>query len=588
MDVRRSIAAAFSWAACSLLVAACGGTPEEGQAGASTDVPKTVSRDRTLILGLRLMLDYDAFNPFNIGTVSQTGPNYLFEPLYYYNAYSETDNLIPWIAEGHSYNDDFSEVRISIRDGVKWSDGHPWTAEDLVFTINMLRENAPNLLLSTDMKTWVKEAVAVDARTAHITLTKPNPRFVFTYFADCFVNGVRIVPKHIWQGRDPMMFKNMDPAQGWPVVSGPYEMTLSTAQQRILDRRDEWWAASIGFQHMPEPERIVYVPHGSEAKWVQQLMGNEIDSCVDLRPANIKVVLDRNPLVTTWTGRDSPYGYLDWWPIALGFNNLEEPFTDPAVRRAINHAIDREQLVEIGWLGASQSTTLIFPDFPPMRRFTDQVQDLLDESQIAVHDTRLTDEIMSGRGWVKNDEGFWSKDGEHIHFVIHAFPNLFVDFLPILVQQLRTAGFDVKQRMTDDAFTQISQGSAQAFIMGHAGSVSDPYFTLRLYHSRFVKPTGTAAEHFFRWSNPEFDRIVDEMVAVDPEDPHLIELFRQAMRIWLSEMPSIPLAQWYHRIPHNEAYWKNWPTAENPYANSAYWHRTWLLVLLGLERAQTG
>ena len=339
---------------------------------------------------------------------------------------------------------------------------------------------------------------------------------------------------------------------------------------------------------MPEPERIVYVTHGSEAKWVQQLMANEIDSCVDLRPANIKVVLERNPLVTTWTGRDSPYGYLDWWPIALGFNNLEEPFADPAVRRAINHAIDREQLVEIGWLGASQSTTLIFPDFPPMRRFTDQVQDLLDESQIAVHDTRLTDEIMTGRGWTKNDKGFWSKDGEHIRFVIHAFPNLFVDFLPVLVQQLRMAGFDVKQRMTDDAFTQISLGSAQAFIMGHAGSVRDPYFTLRLYHSRFVKPTGTAAEHFFRWSNPEFDRIVDEMVAVDTEDPHLIELFRQAMRIWLSEMPSIPLAQWYHRIPHNETYWKNWPTAENPYANSAYWHRTWLLVLLGLERAQTG
>ncbi|MCK5732576.1 MAG: hypothetical protein KAI38_00195 [Candidatus Latescibacteria bacterium] len=50
------------------------------------------------------------------------------------------------------------------------------------------------------------------------------------------------------------------------------------------------------------------------------------------------------------------------------------------------------------------------------------------------------------------------------------------------------------------------------------------------------------------------------------------------MDIWLRELPSFPILQWYHRIPHNETYWKNWPTAQNPYINSAYWHRTWLLV----------
>jgi peptide/nickel transport system substrate-binding protein len=71
-----------------------------------------------------------------------------------------------------------------------------------------------------------------------------------------------------------------------------------------------------------------------------------------------------------------------------------------------------------------------------------------------------------------------------------------------------------------------------------------------------------------------------------PDDPKLHELFHQAMEIWLRELPSIPVLQWFHRIPHNETYWKNWPSAENPYINSAPWHRTFLLVLLGLEPAQ--
>jgi hypothetical protein len=82
------------------------------------------------------------------------------------------------------------------------------------------------------------------------------------------------------------------------------------------------------------------------------------------------------------------------------------------------------------------------------------------------------------------------------------------------------------------------------------------------------------------------DALVDEMGRTAPDDPKLAELFREAMAIWLREMPSVPLLQWYHRIPHNETYWTNWPSEDNPYINSAYWHRTWLLVLLGLEPAQ--
>ena len=46
------------------------------------------------------------------------------------------------------------------------------------------------------------------------------------------------------------------------------------------------------------------------------------------------------------------------------------------------------------------------------------------------------------------------------------------------------------------------------------------------------------------------------------------------------------MVQLYHRLPQNEMYWKNWPTAENPYIHTAYWHSTWLLVLLGLEPQQ--
>jgi peptide/nickel transport system substrate-binding protein len=571
-------------ASIALLCIACG----EGNAPGETEALQQVPRNRTMILGLPQMLDYDSFNPYLPGVTSDTGFNFLFEPLYFYNAYGEEDNLLPWIAEGHQYNEDFTEVTIKIRPGVEWSDGHPWTVHDLVFTINMLKENAPELSFSTDMNTWVAEAIALDSLTAKITLNAPNPRFVFSYFTHNFDNGVPIVPKHIWQDQaDPGSFPNLDIARGWPVVSGPYRLALSAAEQRIWDVRDDWWAAKTGFQRTPRVERLIYLPFGDETKWVQMLMADQMDSSTDLRPSNIKSIIDENPNVTTWTGRQLPYGYRDWWPCALGFNNLEEPFSDPDVRWAINHAIDRRQLVEIGWQGAGEYSLLPFPGFPPLQRFFDSVSDLVEASGVGVHDPAKTAEIMQRKGWSKDGEGFWSKDGRRASFVIDVVQTLFGDITPVLVAQLRRAGFDASFRMTSDAYTRMSTGTAQAFIFGNGGSVRDPYFTLRLYHSRFVQPTGTATQYFWRWKNERFDGLVDQMGQTAVDNPALTGLFHQAMEIWLRELPAIPLVQWFHRIPHNQTYWTGWPTAEDPYINSAYWHRTWLRVLLRLEPTQS-
>ena len=118
------------------------------------------------------------------------------------------------------------------------------------------------------------ETEVVDPLTARIQLTAPNPRFMFSYFTHNFDNGVPIVPRHIWEGQDPERFTNFDPAQGWPVVSGPYEIEASTPAQRIWRVRDGWWAEALGFQQRPQVERIVYLPAMDEAKRVQNVVAN--------------------------------------------------------------------------------------------------------------------------------------------------------------------------------------------------------------------------------------------------------------------------------------------------------------------------
>ena len=571
---------------CCMLMAVCGG------GGGSQDGagPAKVERNRTLIMDCADLtncggqfVDYNTFNPFVPGGLSRTGFNFLYEPLFFLNAYEARAQPVPWTGESYRFNDDFTEIDVEVRDGVEWSDGTPWTAVDFVFTINMLKRHAPELLYSTDMDLWVEEAVVVDSLHARIRLKAPNPRFMDSYFINSGDQGIPIVPAHVWEGKDPGSFSNYDPQKGWPVVSGPYFLSLSTPAQKVWDLRQDWWAAKIGFQQLPRVERLIYLPYMEEAKRVQNLITNNLDTSLELRPANIISVLEQNPQVTTWTGRAPPYSYQTWWPISLGFNALEPPFDDAGIRWAINHAIDRRQLVEVGWQGSGDYTLLPLPDVPKMRRYIDGVADIVDESGIAVHDPQKTAAIMSAKGWQLDDEGYWQKQGERFDIIVDIFTH-FQDLAPVLVTQLKKAGFDARFRMTSDVVNRVAQGTATAYMWGNFSSMTDPYFVMRAYHSRYVQPTGKAGEQYWRWSNAEYDDLVERMSrTATTNEKELMDLFGKMAKIWLQELPSIPLVQWPHRIAHNETYWKNWPSAQNPYINSAYWGRTWLLVLLNLE-----
>jgi len=76
-----------------------------------------------------------------------------------------SDGEIPYQAESYTYNADSSELTVKLRQGVTWSDGQPFTADDVVFTLNMLKSNAPKVNFSVDMQTWVKDLTAVDPLT---------------------------------------------------------------------------------------------------------------------------------------------------------------------------------------------------------------------------------------------------------------------------------------------------------------------------------------------------------------------------------------------------------------------------------------
>ena len=157
----------------------------------------------------------------------------MLEPLFFWSAYA--DEEIPWLATGYEYNDDFTELTVNIREGVEWSDGEAFDANDVVFTINMLKENAPVLQWSTAMQSAVAEVEAVDDLTVHFTFTEPRPRFMLNHLMSKFDTGLRWVPEHVFKDvEDVATFGFYDLEKGWPLATGPYEVVEWIAATEIL------------------------------------------------------------------------------------------------------------------------------------------------------------------------------------------------------------------------------------------------------------------------------------------------------------------------------------------------------------------
>jgi peptide/nickel transport system substrate-binding protein len=561
---------------------------EEPEAVAPGEI-KDVPRNRTLMLmwsGQQgRYVDHELWNGYAVGANHQNGLGIFYEPLCYYSAFD--DKMYNWLAESWEYNDDFTELTVNLRQGINWSDGEPFTAEDIAFTWNELARQGGSVRWGVDVEQFLESAEVVDDHTVKATFKVPAPRFM--YF-NCykFDIGVYPIPKHIYENyEDWSTFTAFDLEKGWPVTTGPWRLVFSSPEQKIIDLADDWWAVDAGLAPMPKVERIVYLPFAGETQAAQALITNEIDIPLDLRPRTIKQVIAQNENIITHAGRDLPYGYIDWWPTALYVNNEKPPFDNADVRWAISHYIDRDQVVEVGYEGAGIVSQLPMPTYKPLQRYYDAIEDLLAEYDTTEFNPEKGDALMEGAGFTKDDEGFWVDDaGERIALPINGW-TVMADIGPVVAEQLRRAGFDTLYQEPVDAADQFEQGTYTAQLSGHGGSVRDPYYTLRLFQSQTKAVPGGHQANRTLWENAEYDAIVDEVYATPMEDYETLEqLWAEAMALWLPELPNIQITEWFHRIPMNTTYWTNYPTEENPYVNGAFWHLTFPLVLWNLEPTQ--
>src|SRR5579863_7071288 len=159
----------------------------------------TVARADTVIFDIDATSDAAPtnFNWFVPGTLQNQGAHQaMWEPLFILNYI--TGKIDPYLGLTFTPNSTQDVWTLKLRDGVKWSDGVAFTADDVVFTINMLlNDKTKTLAYAPDMQQWVKSVKKIDNLTVEFDLNKANPRFQLDYFSVRIWGSVNIMPAHV-------------------------------------------------------------------------------------------------------------------------------------------------------------------------------------------------------------------------------------------------------------------------------------------------------------------------------------------------------------------------------------------------------
>lgn len=529
------------------------------------------------------------FSPFSAAYNHQNGSAVLYEPCAYYAAHA--DKTYMWLAESYKYNEDATQLDITFRKGIMWSDGTPFTAADPAYFMNFVAAN-PALRGGGTYSLELEEAIAVDDLNLQVKLKQNDFRLFFKSLTFRFDLGddTIIQPQHIFKDQDGdsiLDFSVYDKAKGWPVSTGPYGVGDSSDQITNYDLRPTWWAVETGFvDKYPDVVRLQNSTFTNDTVAGQKLINNEIDQSLDLRPMVVASLLAQAPdHLETWTGNQMPYGYMDWWPISVWFCTVKPPVDDARVRWAISYAINREQLVQIAYGGAGKPAYSPFPEFKRLNEYMDGIKDITDQYNVLEFNLEKSAALMEEAGYVKDAEGYWvDKSGARPDFDLYAGVPLFGDLGPVIAQMLDNAGFACAHKAPQDVWAAKVDGRASMFLFGHGGATIDPYDTFNLYRRSNILPMGEQSSgNMPRWATDKTEELAEEVNKTAMDDPKMKDLFREWMMEYYRELPDAPLVQWFHRIPINNHYWSNWPNQENDYMNSALWHLTSPIVVYGLK-----
>ncbi|XAZ20047.1 ABC transporter substrate-binding protein (plasmid) [Sinorhizobium sp. B11] len=428
-------------------------------------------------------------------------------------AYGLDFKPIPQLATAWHVSDDGLEYRFELRQGVKWHDGKPFTAEDVAFSILALKEVHPRGRATFSS---VKEVATPDAHTAIIRLSKPAPYLIGALQA----SESPIVPKHVYEGATDLAGHANGRA---PIGTGPFIFReWAVGSHVILDRNPDYWD-----QGKPYLDRIVvkFIPDASAR--VAALETGEVDIAPDT-PVSLSEIdrLKASPtLAVDDRGNDySPTVY------RIEFNLQNEYFKHDKVRQAVAHAIDRQTVADIAFYGYAVPAPS--PISPFLKAFYNP------DVPVYAHDPAKAEQLLDEAGFPRGPDGVRFE----VPHDVMPYGDTYTRIGDYLRDSLSKIGVKVTLRGQDVPtwLKRVYTDRDFAFVTNGMGNTFDPTIGVqRLYWSKNFKK-GVPFSNGSGYNNPEIDAIF-EQAAVENDRAKRVELFNRMQVIIARDLPDITL-----------------------------------------------
>ncbi len=469
----------------------------------------------------------------------------LYENLEYVNGV--TGQETPMLATGHTLSPDNKTLTFTIRQGVTWSDGKPFSASDVAFTFNLLKQYPD--ADAQGLWGFLQSVTATDATTVTMLFKTPAPTEV------PFIEGTYIVPQHLWANvGDPAKYINPS-----PVGTGP--MTLASFSPQLIKyvKNQHYWQAS-----KVQVDELDYPVVNSNDTALLKMASGQADWTGIFDPA----------VQSAFVSKDPAHNFSEPVPVVPVqiIPNLTDPLLSQLpVRQAISAALDRHAMSVSGEAGFEQpaSPTGLMPG---QEKYLDPKYNGTLPSFPAAS-ASAADTILKNAGFTKGSDGIYvDKQGRKLSFSV-TVPGDYSDYvadLGIAQQNLQAAGIGLTlNKVSDTAFrTDRATGHFQLLMSGGFFGPTPYYYLEPLLHSTHIG--GANGTDWSQWKDAKTDQLLNDYASTSDPTRQQNDIM-QLTDIMVNELPVIPVLDAVQFFEYTTVHWVGWPTPQNLYAvGSAY------------------
>ena len=463
-----------------------------------------------------------------------------------------------WLAQSYKWSKDGRTITLQIRRNVRWTDGRPLTAADVVYSLTAGRQDPTMDILG--MFRPGSNVASVRQQGSHgvvIRLKSKDSQFVSVN-----LNGIFVVPKHIFSNvRDINKFTNPN-----PVGSGPFvRVSRFNAQDYVLERNARYWQRG-----MPKFRCLEYIQATSNDAALLQIVSGKADWTHNFVPNVEKAYIAKAPLY------NHAFYDVTAYPISLMFDTGKYPYSLIPFRKAVSMAIDRKKVSVLGEYGYAPPTDAIglsqlFPTWVTNKKIK------ADAKRLAAYNPTAARRMLTQNGFRYDGDRLIDPRGNRVSFTVHVISGWsdWVASLQIITKNLQDIGIDARVKLEPGWGEWFPNATSTKFVtlLWQTAAVGSPYgFFFNNMHRNTYVPSGEDAVNtgnFAHFQDTRATRLLDQWKATLGV-PGQKRLATQLQRLWLEKLPVIPLfigPQW---STYSTRHFHCFPSPQNHYARPIF------------------